>query len=464
MNWLKKLNPVNSLFGRIFLWFWLAAILLVVTGAWLAKQSNQSYSVRPINESQASQLNDVANRVEIMADRRPEANLSLLLGRAGQRSRYALMLLNPRSSEFTYGFPRGLGPMKAPFLELVGQQERFSIRTASGIFFGPEAIEIDGQLFYLYAGKPEPRGTFKRLMRSNPMLMFGSIILISGSLCAWFAWSLVKPIRSLQKSARKVAAGKLTHYVDFADSRGDELGELGKDFNTMTRQLDTLMEGQKRLVADISHELRSPLARLQLAIGIAQEQSEPLSDNLLKQLSRIEKEAHQIDDMIEQVLRLSRLEANVMVEKKQKMKIASLLESTIDDGLFEAQNLNIEIQVTDFPDVEITCYPNLFVSAIHNVLSNALKYCSTKVQVSFEARDLTLVVCVEDDGGGVPESDLDAMFEPFYRLSASRSRDSGGVGLGLAIVKQAINLHEGNVTATKAELGGLCVKITVPLN
>lgn len=464
MNWLAKLNPVNSLFGRIFLWFWLAAILLVVTGAWLAKQTNESYSVRPIGEKQEKQLNDIATRIESVAQRRPEANLSMLLGRAGQRSKYALMLLNPRSNEFTFGFPRGLGPLKTPFLELVGQQERFKIRTASGDFYGPQAIEIDGQLFYLFAGKPQPRGTFKRLLRSNPALMFGSIILVSGLLCTWFAWSLLKPIRSLQKSARKVANGDLSHQVEFADSRGDELGELGKDFNIMTRQLAVLMESQKRLVADISHELRSPLARLQLAIGIAQDHGEPISDNVVKQLGRIEKEAHQIDEMIEQVLRLSRLEANVTIEKKQKVKLDSLLESTVDDAYFEAQNLNVDLQVTDLPNIPLNCYPNLLVSAVHNVLSNALKYCSTKVEVSFIVQNNIILVCIEDDGPGVPESDLESMFQPFYRLSASRSRDSGGVGLGLAIVKQAISVHEGNVLATKAKLGGLAVTLTVPLN
>ncbi|GAA0858767.1 ATP-binding protein [Aliiglaciecola litoralis] len=463
MRWLTKLNPINSLFGKIFLWFWGAAILLVFAGAWIAKLTNDSYSVRPLEAKAEQRLDSIAKRIELVAQRRPDADLSLLLGRAGQRNKQALMLINPRTQEFIYGFPRGLGPLKDPFIELIAQQQAFRIRTAGGMFDGPKALEIDGQLFYLFAGKPFSQGALKRFLRTNPMLLASSVLVISGMLCALLTWSLVKPIRALQKSTRQVSTGNLSQRVEFADTRGDELGALGRDFNAMTQQLEVLLSSQKRLVADISHELRSPLARLQLAIGIAQSHPQPLPESIQKQLARIEKEAQQIDFMIEQVLKLSRLEANASIEAKQRVALSELLSETIDDALFEAQNLGVEMEVATIPDINVDCFPNVLVSAVHNVLSNAIKYCETKVEVSFtlDADTLTLLVC--DDGQGVPEQDLHSMFAPFYRLSVSRSRDSGGVGLGLAIVKQAMKLHRGKVFATNRKTSGLAVSLVIPM-
>lgn len=438
--------------------------MLVIAGGWIAKQTNDNYSIRPLDNINLQRINRIAARLELTATRRPDANLAFLLGREGQRVNLGLLLVDPRNNEFSYGFPQETKLAEDLFLELIYQQQAFSIRTAGGVFFGPRALEIDGQLYYLFAGKPLPHGAMKRLLRSNPILLAISIIIISGLLCGFLAWSLVRPIRALQKSAQLVTQGDLSQRVDFADSRGDELGALGRDFNAMTQQIEALIGSQKRLVADISHELRSPLARLQLAIGIAQDRSNEISEHVHTQLLRIEKEAQQIDTMIERVLQLSRLEAKSPLEQRQIIPLQELLERVIDDVIFEAQDMDVEVQVEPIPVIDISCFPNLLVSAVHNVLTNAVKYCNNKVEVLFTTDKYTLTIIIKDDGPGVPEQDLQKMFEPFYRLSASRSRDSGGVGLGLAIVKQAMAMHRGDVVATNRDLSGLQVSLQIPLS
>ncbi|GAC16082.1 ATP-binding protein [Aliiglaciecola lipolytica] len=459
---LKKLNPINSLFGRTFLWFWLAAILLGLTGAWLANQTSANYSIKPLEEKYVKRLQQVAARVEATAQRFPNADLDRLLGRAGQRSKDALLLIDQQTQKFIYGFPREMKPYEAPFIELLGESQIYMIHTSTGMFYGPAKVNINNRNYLLFAGKPRPPKLIRQLIQTNPVALTLSVILVSGSLCALFVWSLLRPIRELQKSTRKVAMGDLTQSVDFASKRGDEIGELGKDFNAMTQRLATLMGSQKRLVADISHELRSPLARLQLAIGIAQSQQEPLPEAIEKQLLRIEKEAHEIDGMIGQVLKLSRLEADVEVENKQRIELRSCLNGLFNDAAFEAQNKGKKLLLDEIPPLTLNCYPQLLKSAIGNVISNGIKYSSTKVEVSFTVHESTMEVKIKDDGSGVPETDLEDMFKPFYRLSASRNRDTGGVGLGLAIVKQAIKLHEGSVIASNSAEGGLIVSITIP--
>lgn len=436
--------------------------MLVVT-TWLSSQFSSSYTIRPLEKKAINRLESIGNRVELIAQKRPDSDLSLLLARAGQRNRMALILVNARSREFIFGFPRGLSPQKAPFLSTIEQNISYKISTENGVFDGPRQTIIDGQSYYLFAGKPVPRGILRRLQRRHPSLLIGSALLLSTILCALLAWSLVRPIRELQKGTQKMSAGELSTRVTIANKRGDELGQLARDFNQMTERVETLLGSQKRLVADISHELRSPLARLHLAIGIAHQQSKNnVSEVTQKQLMRVEKEAQQMERMISQVLKLSKLEANVTETSKERIFLAELLSEVLTDSQFEAENMSKELICENVPNIEINCYVELLASAVRNVVNNAIKYCSTKVEVSFLIEKDTLSITVKDDGAGVPESEIEQIFQPFYRLSASRSRDTGGVGLGLAITQQAVALHSGMIDASNSALGGLNVTIRVP--
>lgn len=460
---MNKLNPVNTLFGKIFFWFWLTTIILVVSAVWIAKQSNSSYTVKPIKERDLQRLESLVKRVERFAERRSEVSLSTLLGRAGQRHNMALMLYNDNSKEFIYGFARGLGKDKPLFMSLLQEQTPFSIRTGNGEFYGPILLQIDTQTYRLFAGRPLPKGSLQQLNQSHPGVLLVMALLISGALCAWLTWSLIKPIRALQKSAKSMAQGDLKTRVEFASRRTDELGQLGKDFNHMAERVETLLGSQRRLVADVSHELRSPLARLQLAVGIAQDQDLAMSELTQKQFQRIEKETHQINEMIERILHLSRLEADAINDHLDTLCLSELLKDVLQDADFEAQSRNKELSVSDLPELMLTCYPQLLASALRNVIGNAIKYATMKVEISFTVLEETLCIVVSDDGSGIAESELEQIFVPFYRVSASRNRDSGGVGLGLAIAQQAIAANKGTIKATNNQQSGLRVTLIIPI-
>ena len=433
------------------------------TAFWLFKQLTSGYELNPISAVESQRLQSVARRLEKLAADQIDMKPSMLLARAGHRRRLALMMVEPTNNEFIYGFPRPMRPNKEPFMKLLGQPSPFGVKTATGVFHGPADIQVDQITYKLFVGRVYPPGFMHRFNREYPGLLLICAMLVSGLLCALLAWSLLRSIRQLQRAANRMSTGDLTARVGSASERGDEIGQLGKDFNHMSEQVEKLLNSQKRLLADISHELRSPLARLQVAIGIAQQQDEQGDLNpATKQLERIEKEAQQIEQMLEQLLKLSRLEAQQQAPHSEPIELTQLLGELVENAQFEAQGMNKEVEISMCEEAKIEGDPALLASAFENVIRNAVKYCSTKVQVFVCQQSASIVVEVKDDGPGVPEAKLAEIFVPFYRLSESRTRLSGGVGLGLAISQQAIRFHQGTIEAQNQPEGGLQICISLP--
>jgi two-component system sensor histidine kinase CpxA len=232
----------------------------------------------------------------------------------------------------------------------------------------------------------------------------------------------------------------------------------------MAQQVESLLLNQKRLLGDISHELRSPLTRLQLAIGIAQQQAdvEP-SQSTNKQLERIEKESQRMEQMIAQVLTLSRLEAQRSPPENSTVFLGELLQALIKDAQFEAQIVGKEVNLNCAADICLQGEPQLLSSALENILRNGVKYASHRVEVCVEQLNDRVSIAISDDGQGLPEQDLEKVFTPFYRVSAARERDSGGVGLGLAIAQRAIYSHGGKISAENQKAGGLRIRIELAI-
>jgi two-component system sensor histidine kinase CpxA len=438
--------------------------VIVGTAFWLAKQFASDYELSPINSQIENRLSDTATTLERAKGRRGGMTLSTLLDRIGRRDRAALILVEPKSKNFIYGFPHEVRPDRKPFMQLRNSSVPFTIKMSMGTFHGPVAVLLDDQQYKLFIGKTLPPGVFKRFQKNNPGILISAALLLSGMLCAWMAWSLVRPLRQLQRAVQLMSAGDLDAKVQGASERTDEIGQLSQDFNRMSHQVATLLAGQKRLLADISHELRSPLARLQVAIGIAYHHSpEDESAPIFKQLSRIEKEAHQIEAMLQQTLILSRLESLQNPYEKQEFAVAPLLTELINDTQFEAQAENKKVEFSGETQAVILGDMQIFASACSNVLRNAIKYCSTKVEVCILSEGATITIQVSDDGSGVSEQELNDIFTPFYRLSASRNRNTGGVGLGLAIAQQAVFFHRGEIAACNNAQGGLTVTLTFPV-
>jgi signal transduction histidine kinase len=294
--------------------------------------------------------------------------------------------------------------------------------------------------------------------RAIPMVPLSSGLLVS-LLSAWvLAWYFAKPIRKLRHAFDAAAGGDLGVRIgDGMGGRRDELADLGRDFDHMTERLGHLVDGQKRLLHDVSHEMRSPLARLQAAIGLARQQPEHFEETL----ARIEREGERLDALVDELLTLSRLQAGVAGEP-EAVDLQELLEGIVEDACFEgaAKQVNVELAATGLP--EVYANPALLHRAIENVVRNALHHSPVGgvVRVTGEAAGNRLYLSIADQGPGVPPEALEKIFQPFYRGGKT---SGGGYGLGLAIADRVIAAVDGKIRAKNGVAGGLVVEIELPV-
>lgn len=293
------------------------------------------------------------------------------------------------------------------------------------------------------------------------LLLLAFALVISGLVCWWLARYVSKPVERLQSSARSLAAGNLEARVGQEFSRRrDELGVLARDFDTMADHVRTLIASKEDLLRGMSHELRSPLARLRVALGLARR---PDADTG-RQLDRIELEAERLDTLIGQMLQLSQLRAVEPALPREPLDLTSLLVEVVEDARLEASAANKTVEWTPGESVLIEGDHGLMRSAIENVLRNAVRFTkpSSAVKVTLGRERREALTVIEDCGPGVPEAELKRIFEPFYRVAESRDRDSGGTGLGLAITGRIVRLYGGEVHAYNVAEGGLRVEIRLP--
>ncbi len=293
-------------------------------------------------------------------------------------------------------------------------------------------------------------------------------VITSGLVCYLLSWYLTKPIVRLRTATRQLAAGDLTARSGAPISaRRDEVAGLMRDFDAMAERIETLLKAQSRLLNDISHELRSPLARLNVALGLARQRASVESSDML---DRIELEASRLNELIGRILTLARLEDGEQRVPQTPVPLNDIVISVTEDAEFEAQARRCHVR-TSIPDGdwEVRGNDSLLHSAVENVVRNAIRYTQEGSSVDIElARSATggtheAVVRVSDSGPGVPAEALAKLFEPFYRLDDARGRQTGGVGLGLAITERAVRFHGGKVAAFNRPGGGLVVEIRLPL-
>jgi signal transduction histidine kinase len=293
-------------------------------------------------------------------------------------------------------------------------------------------------------------------------------VISSGLVCYFLAWYMTKPVTRLRAATQQIAAGDLTARAGDPNSRRrDEIAGLIRDFDTMAARLEGLVEAQSRLLNDISHELRSPLARLNVALGLARQRSGPESTAMLE---RIELEASRLNELIGRLLTLARLEDGEQRVPAIPVLLDELVLNVAEDAEFEAQARHCHVR-SEIPPGTWAARgdASLLHSAIENVVRNAIRYTreGTTVEIHLEKTQSTstpeAVVRVTDCGSGVPADALEKLFQPFYRLDDARGRQTGGVGLGLAITERAVRFHGGRVAAANRAEGGLMVEIHLPL-
>jgi two-component system sensor histidine kinase CpxA len=288
------------------------------------------------------------------------------------------------------------------------------------------------------------------------------LALVVGALSLWLARYLSAPMGALRRATLRLSAGDLAARVgNPVDRRRDEIGQLARDFDAMADRLENLVGSQRRLLRDVSHELRSPLARLTVALQLARDRE---GVRAAEALDRIERETGRLDDLIGQLLLLERLEARAPDTEKVDFDLTDLLNEVVDDASFEASATQRGVEFEADSRCTMRGYPALVRSALDNVLRNAVRHTAggTTVEVSIDCGEGSAEVNIRDHGPGVPEEHLETLFEPFSRVADARERSTGGAGLGLAIARRAVEVHGGMVTARNHPDGGLEVVITLP--
>ena len=330
---------------------------------------------------------------------------------------------------------------------------------------------MGGHPYFFLLSRPRTANTFglrELLFFANPQLPVA--IVVFGATTFVLVLLLVRPIGRLRSAARKLANGELTTRVPEPDGEerlfgGDEIQGLVHDFNYMAERLERLVGAQKILVRDVSHELRSPLARLSVALELAREEA---PEAMIEHLQRIEREAGRLNQLIGQLLRLSSIESTGASTHTELFQLQSLIDDLLPDAEFEAQQRACTVRVSGDCECMVRGNPELIYRAIENVLRNAIRYSVRESVVELtmhceeRAGGRVVTLDISDCGPGVPESELQHIFRPFYRLDNARERDTGGFGVGLAIADRAVRLHHGEVRAYNRAGGGLVVSLRLP--
>ena len=322
-------------------------------------------------------------------------------------------------------------------------------------------MKLSGGEEYMYVielkrFQPPPFFTFQLLF---PIL---AGIFTAGLVCYALAQYLSSPITKLRTATQKLADGDFeTRVASEVGARRDELAYLAKDFDEMAERIDSLITSEKRLTQDISHELRSPLARMNVALELAKSKS---NLETLPLIERLEIESERLNDLISQLLTLSKLETGSQTFDKMQINLTNLVEKVVSDTDFEARAHDKTVGFVSADQIKGFGNENLIRRAIENVLRNAVYYTKEKtaVEVSIKEEDGNAVIGIRDHGDGVPPADMEKLFSPFYRVEEARDRKSGGTGLGLAIAESAVKNHEGTIDAKNVE-NGLLVTIKLPI-
>lgn len=302
---------------------------------------------------------------------------------------------------------------------------------------------------------PGPEGTALRIFAAA---------LISALVSYFLARSLTAPLESLRLATRKIAAGDLDTRVGLASpQRQDEFSQLAADFDVMAERLQTMQQANRRLLRDVSHELRSPLARLSVAVEMARKKG---ADNIRSELDRIELEGERLESLVNDVLGLLRESSEHTPRQDEDLDLQELLTELVNVVNYEVEEGKPGIQWRPGPALAFYGDRELLWRTMENLLRNALRHTDPERGVELSVRsglaDRKIEITVRDFGSGVPQAELEKIFEPFYRVQESRDRSSGGHGIGLAIAAAAVGRHGGSIQARNATDGGLIMQVVLP--
>ena len=450
-----------KLFLKIFLWFLAAVSLMVFVLMFVTRTFQTEPMVSRFERSTKNQLTIYGGTATQIVNAEGEAGLMSFLSRLKNLEPPRQVSLVANDGKVFFGDPVDapeVGDLTAKTMSSGQVETDFNSEDRT---VGASPVNFpDGRRMVL---------VFQWERQAPPSLFWGSttalvrlagILLTAILLCYLLAMYLTSPIRKLRQVTNALADGNLeTRVSPGLIRRRDEIGDLGRDFDVMAGRIEGLITSQQRLNRDISHELRSPLARLNVALEIAKQKSNPETMPIFQ---RIEGESNRLNEMISRLLTLSKLETGADDVDRVRLDFAELVRDVAADADFEAQAKGKHVEVSSADSCPVIGSENLLRSAVENVLRNAVRYTPerTVVDVSLMKNNGHAVLKISDHGGGVPEEELPNLFRPFYRVGDARDRKSGGTGLGLAIAERAVKAHRGTIVARNYN-GGLQIEIGI---
>lgn len=483
----------RSLFLKIFLWFG-AVVITVIVGTFVVgeltrPERSEPSMRRPIDQILSVYARDAAEEYE----RGGQTALVPYLDRIERESHIRAFLFDSQLQELSgRRMPAGAPGVAQKVLET--RLPEVAGEGPAPLLAHPALTARRGQ-YVLVAEMPLPHMPASLF---HPIMHLLAIILVGGLFCYGLARYLTSPVAKLRAATRELARGNLSARVSpTLGGRRDELASLAADFDEMAEKIQSLVDSQRRLLGDISHELRSPLARLNVALELARQRA---GADATTALERIQREAEILNEMIGQLLALTRLESGAEEIRKSEFDLGLLVREITDDADFEARSRKRSVNLESAASCIVVGNEQLLRRAIENVVRNAVQYTAegTEVEVKVECFGKTTdeesdqrtsntkykvpgssliafgfkpdsnqrlaVITVRDHGAGVPDNALAEIFRPFYRVDDARDREAGGVGLGLAIAERAVRLHSGSVEAANVTTGGLAVTIVLPIN
>ncbi|MFZ7200571.1 envelope stress sensor histidine kinase CpxA [Avibacterium avium] len=460
---LSKPTFLNTLSIRIFALFWLAFVLLFALIFVLPYFDSRIYSNLDNSEISSynaeisaairtNQLRHILSGLPVTAFDDLDGMHPVLADQEGNIFGARKKTEISAVQQFMYHTTVVSKPLKKNFydLQVVGP---FTVHL--------ELDKKDTQYKLYFLSRVNPQKEIISYIFDRPYIIILFVMIISTPLLWWLSSSIGRPLRHLQEAANAVALGNFKVDRTLETQGSLELRQVGQSFNRMTIALEDLLSNQQTLLSSISHELRTPLTRLQLALALLRRR---INNNA--EIERIEKEAIRLDEMINDLLLLSRQKLNSHI-LREIFPITEIWQDIIKDSQFEAEQRQLAFKVHQLIVHPSKHYINgnkaLLCSAVENILRNALKYTKSKIETTIFIEAEMLVIAIDDDGDGIPDEEYTNIFKPFYRIDEARTRETGGTGLGLAIVANVVNEHQGYVIAMRSELGGLRVKLSLPL-
>jgi two-component system sensor histidine kinase CpxA len=455
---------VRSFFFKIFLWFWFAMVLVVASAVAATVTLQPTGAMDRWRKLATSPLRVAAVGAVTAYEQGGARDADVYLRRLAADTGVKAYLFDAEGHEIS---TLGASPIARRAAHTAGIARTWQMR--AGTVTTALAQRLTGTHRRRYILVAVER-VYLPFHDRSVVIRFLVVTMTGGLICAWLARNIAAPIAELRRTARRLATGELAARVPRSVTRRhDELAQLGRDFDVMAEHLESLITAQRRLLADISHELRSPLARLTVASALARRDA---GDAPVPALDRIEREAGRLNELIGELTTLSRLESGVSESPTAPVDLRDLLAAIVSDADYEAREQNKRVALSIPPDSVTAAAPlivhgdaELLRRGLENVIRNAIRYTApdTAVEVSLAREGGWAVTAVHDHGPGVPETALTEIFRPFYRLQDDRGRDTGGAGLGLAIADRAIRSHGGAIAAKNAPDGGLAVTIRIPV-